>query len=131
MADLTSIPPKVIEGPMPAMFRASSKVRMPLLEKAERVSAGIKTSDGSVADLGRLFAVQHGWRVGSAGGLRSRGPYGVTAIDIGNAARMTEASHYDGTLAPLPSAAQSPHVGHITRTLYLHANIGTLALPVQ
>ena len=131
MADLTSISSNVIEERMPAMFRASSKVRMPLLEKAERVSAGIKTSDGSVADLGRLFAVQHGWRVGSAGVLRSMGPYGVTAIDIGNAARMTEASNYDGTLAPVPSAAQSPHVGHITRTLYLHANIGNLAIPVQ
>src|SRR4030042_3657888 len=95
MADLTSISSNVIEERMPAMFRASSKVRMPLLEKAERVSAGIKTSDGSVADLGRLFAVQHGWRVGSAGVLPSMGPYGVTAIDIGNAARMTEACNED------------------------------------
>jgi hypothetical protein len=120
-----------MEERMPTIFRESSKTRMPILEKADRVTSGIKSTDGSPNDLGRLFAVQHGWKKGSAGMLRSIGPYGITAIDIGNAARIQEASNYDGTMAPIPSAKESPHVGHFTRTLYLHANIGNLGLPIQ
>jgi len=131
MADLTSILSGIIEERMPRIFRKAGPTRFPILEKAERVTSGIKTTDGDVRDIGRLFAVKHGWEIGSAGMLRSMGPYGVTALDIGHAVRAHEASNYDGTLAPIPTAAQSPHIGHFSRTLYLHANIGNMGIPIQ
>ena len=131
MADLTSTLSGIIEERMPQYFRKAGPTRFPLLEKADKVTQGIKSSAGDVSDIGRLFYVKHGWEMGSAGMLRSTSPYGAGAVDIGSAVRLTDQSNSDGLLAPIPTAAQSPHIGHFTRTLTLHANIGNMGIPVQ
>lgn len=120
----------IFEDRLPNTFRAASMPIFPLLERADRTVEGVKMVDGNPSDLSRLYAVKHGWDIGSAGMLRSTSPYGPEALDVGTEARIGASSVNDSNLAPIPPAAESPYPGDFVRTLYLHANVGNVGLPV-
>jgi hypothetical protein len=130
MADLISELSGIIDERLPSIFRLAQPSTFPLLERAQRTVAGVRSTKGDQTDIGRLYNVKHGWQIGSAGMLRSTNPYGSAALDVGVEARITDQSNTDGNLAPIPPAAESPHVGDFVRTLYLHANVGNLGIPL-
>ena len=52
-------------------------------------------------------------------------------LDVGTEARVLDAYGDDSDMSPIPPASQSPFPGDFVRTLYLHANIGNLGLPIH
>lgn len=131
MSTLVEIQAGIIEDRLPQMFYDSQPLEFPLLMLADRTVQGVQSSEGANDDIGRSFCVKHGWTYGQAGMTRPINPLGSAAVDIGQAVKVTDASNSDSQLAPIPSAAQSPHVGSFVRTLYLHANAGNLGVPLS
>lgn len=129
--DLTSTLSTLIKEPFPQALMQAEEEQMPILKYAERTKAGISMREGDTRDIGRLFKVKHGWRQGIAGMTRPTNPLGAAVVDIGTQGRFTDASNADGLLSPIPSAAESPHVGWFTRELAIHANIGNMGIPIQ
>ena len=131
MADHTSELVTIIEDRLPTTFRKATPSTFPLLEKADRTVMGVKATDGDPSQISRLYSVKHGWDIGSAGMLRSANPYGPAAFDVGTELRVGNAYRAEADMSPIPSAGQSPYPGDFVRTLYLHANVGNVGLPVS
>jgi hypothetical protein len=130
-ASLVSAQSAMIEDRFGTIVGEVLPTTFPLLEFADRTTQGVNmlSSDGNSADFGRLFGVKHTWTQGSAGLLRPTNPLGTAVLDGPNSLKLTDSN--DSELAPIPSAALSPHTGVFTRTLYLHAGVGNLGIPLH
>ncbi len=131
MPDQMSIMDTTIEERLPHMYRAAGPVHFPIMELAGRTVDGVTKSDGANAQLGKLYQVKHGWKIGSAGMIRSVNPLGPPALDIGTEGRVMDNLGSDTDMAPWPSAGGSPLPGDFVRTLQLSACTGNFPIPMH
>lgn len=131
MPDQLSIFDTTIADLTPKIYRDAGPMFFPIAEMAERTIDRVQMTDGDPNDLGRRYAVKHGWKIGSAGMIRSISPYGSPALDVGTEARVMDALGSDADMAPFPRAAESPLPGDFVRTLYLSACAGNFPFPMH
>jgi|GEM_PF-6679359 hypothetical protein len=131
MADQLSHLNTTIADLTPTIFRDAGPMHFPIMEFAETTKDRIAMSDGNQNDLGRLYAVKHGWKLGGAGTIRPINPNGGPTLDTGYEARhFDNYADSDGN-TPFPSAGGTPTPGDFVRTLYLSACAGNFAMPMH
>ena len=131
MPDQVSIMDTTIEERLPHMYRSAGPMIFPIMELAGRTVKGVKKSDGDRTALGKLYHVKHGWKIGSAGMIRSVNPYGPPALDIGTEGRVIANLGSEADMAPFPDPGESPLPGDFVRTLYLSACTGNFPIPLH